>query len=135
MRIRRQVWRRCDADAGISLVSLIVIVVVVGALAAITVLVLDDVGQAPRKGAQVADLGTSQAETALADKARCEASATAIESAALAYFVAHGQTWPADLSMLTDATPPYLQRAPDPRWGLVYDNTTGNVDATGCDRL
>jgi hypothetical protein len=36
-------------------------------------------------------------------------------SAALAYYHGHGQTWPPDLTALTDPAAPYLRTEPDPR--------------------
>ena len=94
-----------------------------------------DTAAPSKSGVAAPDLQSPAQNTSLAEQAACKASATAIESAALAYFAGHDATWPADIGALTDATPPYLKTAPNPKWGLVYDSTTGHVDATGCDKL
>ena len=47
---------------------------------------------------------TRDLASALADRAACEVSAKTIEAAALAYFVAHDQKWPADIGALTAGT-------------------------------
>ena len=136
-RIHRGVGRRHHGELGVSLLSLFVVLLSLGALSAIAIAAVNS-GQtnvAPRHGAVAGSAGTSVSDTSLAGQALCEASATAIESAALAYFVGHDQTWPADIATLTGATPPYLKSAPNPKWGLVYDNTTGNVDASPCNNL
>jgi hypothetical protein len=69
-----------------------------------------------------------------ADRLVCQASAKAIETAALAYFAGHDATWPPDIATLTLGDPPFLENEPDPKWGLVYDPATGTVDASGCNR-
>jgi hypothetical protein len=124
-------------ESGFSFIALLAVLVSLGLMAAVAVAVVNSEGSTtPSKpGVAAAGLGSPAPHTSLANQAACRASATAIESAALAYFASHDATWPADIAALTDATPPYVKNAPDPKWGLVYDSTTGHVDATGCDKL
>ena len=125
-------------ESGFSFIALLAVLVSLGLMAAIAVAVVNsEESTAPSKrgGVAAADLGSPAQHTSLANQAACKASATAIESAALAYFASHDATWPADIAALTDATSPYVKNAPDPKWGLVYDSTTGHVDATGCDKF
>ena len=132
-RILRAVRRSHDGETGFSLLSLLVVVLILGALAAAASVVVNSgsTNDARQHGALAGTAGTSVSERSLADQVACETSAKVIESAALAYFAGH-QAWPPDIATLTDATPPYLKSAPDPKWGLVYDSATGAVDATPC---
>ena len=121
---------------GVSLLSLLVVVVMLGAMASLAVVaVKSGETSASRTGTVTTGTGAPVPEPSLAERAQCESSAATIESAALAYFVAHDQTWPPDIAALTDATPPYIKGAPDPKWNLTYDNTTGHVDAASCGSL
>jgi len=132
---------RQAGEAGFSLLALLGVLIALGVMAAVAVAVVNSEQSSVTPpsdvsaGAGAAGLGGPGPNTALASRAACQASASTIESAALAYFSGHGSTWPPDIAALTDATPPYLRNAPDPKWGLVYDNTTGQVDATACNKL
>ena len=126
-----------DDETGFSLLALLAVLITLGAIAAIAVAAVNsEPSSSPSTaGVGVTDLESPSSNTSLADQAACKASAAAIESAALAYFASHDATWPVDIAALTDSTPPYLRNAPNPKWGLVYDATTGHVDATPCDKL
>jgi hypothetical protein len=130
--------RRVRGDeSGVSLIALLIVLVSLGVMAATIVAVVNSEDSATRTkpGVAAADLRPPAQNTSLAEQAACKASAAAIESAALAYFAGHDATWPPDIAALTDASAPYLKSAPNPKWGLVYDSTTGHVDATACDKL
>lgn len=128
---------RHDGEAGFSLIALLVVLLALAVMAAIAVAVVNSEQSSVSSVSDVVPGGaaTPGSSASLADRAACRASAGAIQSAALAYWAGHGATWPADIAALTDATPPYLRTAPDPKWGLVYDNMTGQVDATACSNL
>jgi type II secretory pathway pseudopilin PulG len=132
--VSRVMARAESREAGLSMIGMLVTLVIMGAMSAIVLAGLNSTtndGGVPTLDAA----GANNALIAAADLQACEASATALERAAQAYFASHGGTWPADIAALTQGTPPYLKSAPDPRWGLVYDSATGSVDATGCTKL
>jgi type II secretory pathway pseudopilin PulG len=121
-------------EAGLSMIGMLATLVIMGAMSAIVLAGLNSTtnnSSVPTLDA----VGANNALIVAADLQACEASATAIERAAQAYFTSHGGTWPADIATLTQGTPPHLKSAPDPKWGLVYDSATGSVDATGCAKL
>ena len=136
---------RHDGEAGFSLIALLVVLLALGVMAAMAVAVVNSEQSSVSSVSDVVPGGVATpgagglagpgSNTSLANRAACQASAATIQTAALAYFAGHDATWPADIAALTDATPPYLRNAPDPKWGLVYDNTTGQVDATACSKL
>ncbi len=136
-RIHREVWDRHDGEMGFSLIALLVVLLTLGAMSAIAVAVVNTEKTTLPQGHEpvAGPPDTPGSNTSLANRAVCEASAQAIETAALAYFVGNDGTWPADIATLTDATPPYLEGAPDPTWGLVLDHTNGQVDETVCAQL
>jgi hypothetical protein len=126
--------RAVSRETGLSMIGMLVTLVIMGAMSAIVLAGLNSTTN--DSGVPTLDAaGANNALIAAADRQACEASATAIESDARAYFVSHGGTFPADIATLTQGTSPYLKSAPDPKWGLVYDNATGSVDATGCAKL
>src|SRR4051812_22373297 len=118
-------------EHGTSLIGLIAVVVVLGVLAVIAITSLDT-SSGNRSNAHRSTSPTTP--IIVADRLVCESSAKAIEAAALAYFAGHDATYPSDIATLTQGDPPFLERAPDPKWGLVYDKATGTVDASGCTR-
>src|SRR5436190_19177254 len=119
------------SEDGVGLISVLVVVVLLGVLAAIAITSLDTTS-----GSRSSAHGSPSPSTpvVVADMLACESSAKAIESAAVAYFAGHDGAYPPDIAPLTPGDRPFLKREPDPKWGLVYDNTTGTVDASGCDR-
>jgi prepilin-type N-terminal cleavage/methylation domain-containing protein len=109
---------------GFSLIEVLVVMLILGVLAVIALNSMSSGG------------GTANRSfVAAGERQACEASASTIETAALAYYVANGATWPPDIAAMVTSTPAYLRSEPKARWGLVYDNTTGQVDAAGCNKL
>jgi hypothetical protein len=125
---------RHDSEKGLSLISLLVVVLLLGIVSAIAVATLNSGQTTGAKRPQGVGDGsaTPSSDISLASRAACEASAKAIETAALAYYYTHNETWPVDIATLADPTARYLRNVPDAKWGLVYDNTNGTVDATPC---
>jgi prepilin-type N-terminal cleavage/methylation domain-containing protein len=113
------------SEAGFTLIELLVVMLILGILSVIT---LSYLGSS-------AGISKSRHAASTGDREACAVSAASIETAAFAYYVGHDQTWPPDIATLATTTPPYIKSLPKARWGLVYDNTTGKVDATGCDKL
>jgi len=134
--VTRSQSHRINGAAGVSLLGLLVVVVMMGILA---VIALSAVGSGDSTTRSVASghhpAGSGNPDVAAAQRIACTLSAKAIESAALAYYAGHAGTWPPDIAALTDGATPLLRNGPDPKWGLVYDNTNGTVDASGCAKL
>jgi hypothetical protein len=128
--------RRGTGSAGVSLLGLLIVVVMMGVLA---VIALSAVGSGDSTQRSVVagqhPAGSGNPDVAAAQRVACTLSAKAIESAALAYYAGHAGVWPPDIASLTDGATPLLRSGPDPKWGLVYDNTNGTVDASGCAKL
>ena len=132
--VSREMARAHSREAGLSMIGMLATLVILGAMSAIVLASLNSTTN--NSGVPTLDAaGANNDLIVAADLQACEASATAIERAAQAYFTSHGGAWPADIATLTQGTPPYLKSAPDPKWGLVYDSATGSVDATECSKL
>ncbi len=126
-----------EGEAGVSLVALLVVVLILGVLAVLAATSIDSgsgSGTGGGSGSGASRAANPTTPVAVASAAVCEASAKAIEAAAVGYYAGHDETWPPDIATLTGGDPPLLRSAPDPKWGLVYDPATGTVDASGCNR-
>jgi hypothetical protein len=128
--------RRREDSAGFSLLGILTVVVLLGVLAVIALSAAGSFDStSPRVRGTPRPSGTGIAATSLATRAACALSAQEIDNAALAYFAGHEGQWPPDIATLTEGATPFLKSAPDPKWGLAYDSSTGTVDASSCSRL
>ena len=99
-RTRHGAWLGHDCETGLSLISLLVVVLILGILSAIAVTALNSGQTNGAKQPQGVAAGSAApgSNTSFANKAACEASAKAIEAAALAYYYTHNEAWPLDIA-------------------------------------